>query len=125
MPIHITKNFTYDELMCPCCGEMSIDATAIGMLQKAREMSSVKFKINSACRCNEHNKAVGGKQDSSHIIASGKDSYAFDIEALNSRTKFIIICSLLKAGFNRIGIDKEFIHVDNDPNKDKDVIWVY
>ena len=51
--------------------------------------------------------------------------YAADIAAPDSRTKFIIIDSLLKAGFNRIGVGKTFIHCDNDPDKSPDVIWTY
>jgi hypothetical protein len=31
----------------------------------------------------------------------------------------------MEAGFNRIGISSTFIHVDNDPSKPEDVIWLY
>jgi hypothetical protein len=31
----------------------------------------------------------------------------------------------MEAGFNRIGIAPTFIHVDNDPSKPEDVIWLY
>ena len=125
MSVHITKNFTYDELMCPCCGKMSIDATAIEMLQKARDIAGIAFQLNSVCRCKAHNKKVGSEDSSSHVIADGRNSYAFDIKATDSRTRFIILGALLNAGFNRIGIDKAFIHVDSDTSKDENVVWVY
>jgi hypothetical protein len=32
---------------------------------------------------------------------------------------------LFEAGFNRIGIHEHFIHVDDDPSKDADVVWLY
>ena len=33
--------------------------------------------------------------------------------------------SLMKVGFNRIGVGNTFIHVDIDPEKPIDVIWTY
>jgi hypothetical protein len=37
----------------------------------------------------------------------------------------IIVKALLEVGFKRIGIDDTFIHVDCDPTKDQNLIWVY
>jgi hypothetical protein len=31
----------------------------------------------------------------------------------------------MEAGFNRLGIAKTFIHVDNDPGKPEDTVWLY
>jgi hypothetical protein len=36
-----------------------------------------------------------------------------------------LVCALFDAGFGRIGIAKTFIHVDVDPDKPFDVMWVY
>ena len=93
-------------------------------LDKARGIAGVPFKINSGYRTDAHNKKVGGgKPDSSHLTG-----YAADIDLPNtsgSRMRFQIVNSLIKAGFNRIGIANGFIHVDSDPTKDKNVIWLY
>jgi len=36
-----------------------------------------------------------------------------------------MIEALLDADFTRIGIGKDFIHVDMDPNKEPNVMWTY
>ena len=93
------------------------------MLDEARGFANVAFKINSGFRTEAKNKAEGGKPDSSHLTG-----FAADIDLPNtsgSRLRFVIVAALIKAGFNRIGIANGFIHVDNDPTKDKNVIWLY
>jgi len=92
-------------------------------LDKARAIAGVPFKINSGFRTSQKNKAEGGKPDSAHLTG-----YAADIDLPNtggSRMRFQIVNSLIEAGFNRIGIANGFIHVDSDPTKDKNVIWLY
>ena len=50
---------------------------------------------------------------------------AADISVKDSRQRFIVINSLLLAGFTRIGIADTFIHVDLDLEKTQNVIWTY
>ncbi len=89
-------------------------------LKQARDFAGTPFTINSGHRTTSHNKKVGGKIDSSHL-----DGLAGDISCSNSRQRALILSSVIRAGFNRIGIGKTFIHVDNDPSKPKDVFWMY
>ena len=116
------KHFKYEEFASPDLPDSGylMDSTFVGMLDNARESSSVPFKINSAYRSEKHNQRVGGKKNSSHLV--GK---AADISCTDSRSRWIIISALQKAGFNRIGIAKSFIHVDSDKDKAADVIWTY
>ena len=116
------KHFKYEEFASPDLPDSGylMDSTFVGMLDNARESSSVPFKINSAYRSEKHNQRVGGKKNSSHLV--GK---AADISCTDSRSRWIIISALQKAGFNRIGIAKSFIHVDSDEDKAADVIWTY
>jgi uncharacterized protein YcbK (DUF882 family) len=92
-------------------------------LDAARTIANVPFKINSGFRTAAKNKAEGGKPDSAHLTGN-----AADIDLPNtggSRLRFVVVAALIQAGFNRIGIANGFIHVDNDPTKDKNVIWLY
>lgn len=84
----------------------------------ARLIAGVPFVITSAIRCPEHNKRIGGKDNSAHLTGN-----AIDIKALDSYTKFRIAYGLLKAGFKRVGIYKDFVHADNDPTKPQEVLW--
>jgi uncharacterized protein YcbK (DUF882 family) len=99
---------------------INMDVGFLNKLAAARKAAAIGFKITSGYRTPKHNEKVGGVPSSSHT-----KGHAVDIYAPTSRQKFIIINSLLQAGFNRIGIAKNFIHVDDDPSKAEDVIWTY
>ena len=116
------KNFTIDEFDSPDLpgSGLNMDNDFLQMLDIAREIANIPFKINSGYRTKEHNKKVGGKSDSSHLV--GK---AVDIAYSNSRDRWIIITALQEAGFNRLGIAKTFVHTDSDQTKSPDVIWTY
>ena len=116
------RHFKEIEFNCPCCNldADSMDRRALFLIDAAREFASVPFIINSSIRCKEHNDAIYGNKFSSHLNGT-----AFDIKAEISTVKFKIISALLKAGFNRVGITKTFIHCDIDPDKPQNLIWIY
>lgn len=117
------NHFDPSEFSCNCgCGGgfSDMDPAALDMLDTAREAAKIPFHINSAFRCQEHNKAVGGVPSSAHTTG-----HAVDILARSGREKWIIVNALISAGFDRIGIAGTFVHVDNDPGKSPDVIWSY
>ncbi len=116
------KHFSINEFDSPDLPNsgLNMDNDFLQMLDIAREIANIPFKINSGYRTKEHNKKVGGKSDSSHLV--GK---AVDIAYSNSRDRWIIITALQEAGFNRLGIAKTFVHTDNDQTKSPDVIWTY
>ena len=92
----------------------------LAMLDKAREIAEVPFRLSSAYRCEKHNEAVGGVEDSAHT--KGR---AVDIIARSGFERWRIDYGLVKAGFTRIGMSQKFIHVDNDPHKPQHVRWPY
>ena len=98
----------------------NMDVAFLNKLSKARELAAIGFKITSGYRSPAHNEKVGGVPSSSHTLG-----HACDIYAPTSRQKYIIINALLQAGFDRIGVAKNFIHVDDDPSKNKEEIWTY
>lgn len=112
--------FNEDEFNCPCCGKNEMKQDFLFKIDDAREVAQVPFKVNSGFRCSKHNEEVGGSTTSSHLLG-----WAADISAVSSNEKFKIVAGLLDAGFTRIGVGKNFIHADCDPNKVKEVIWTY
>jgi len=117
--------FNERELVCSCgCGTLNVKQRSLDKLDKARGMANIPFIISSACRCKNHNLAEGGSITSSHI-AEDRESEAFDIVVVSSYTRLLITKALLEAGFNRIGQGSNFIHVDDDLSKARDVMWVY
>lgn len=114
-----------NELSCKCCGMQKINSEFYEMLNCARIISGIPFPISSGCRCKKHNSNVGGVEDSSHLISATKDCFAVDISCSDDSKRWKIIDSLIRAGFDRIGISKNFIHCDCDPTKNEKRIWVY
>lgn len=114
------KHFKISEFACKCCGKTEMQASTLEMIDLARDEANIPFYINSGYRCEAHNRAVGGVQDSAHT-----KGYAVDIKCSGDASRKLIIAAVKKAGFTRIGIANSFIHVDNDPSKPQNVSWRY
>ena len=115
----MAKYFKQSEFECKCgCGLYNLSEELLAKLDIIREKVGKPLIINSACRCEEHNRKIGGKTDSAHL-----KGYAVDISAKNGRDKFLIIENAIRLGISRIGVYKDFIHLDIDPSKDDSVVW--
>lgn len=110
------------ELACPCCKVAFVNRAFLLRLNDARHLARVPFVITSGYRCEKHNKDVGGSLTSAHRLG-----LAVDIACPDSHTRYRIIIGLIGAGFKRIGIGKNFIHVDaaDCEIKADEVIWHY
>ena len=114
------KYFKPEEFCCHCgCGSCDIHPQLVAALDLAREKAGVPFKINSGFRCKKHNALVGGKTTSSHTLG-----LAVDIAYVNG-TQGIKILKALTPYFDRIGVGKDFIHVDVDHDKPSPTLWTY
>lgn len=89
------------------------------MLDKAREIAGVPFKINSGYRTKAHNTKVKGAKTSSHMIGMAADI------AVSDATRNTVLKALYQAGFRRFGVGKNFVHADNDSSKSQNVVWGY
>jgi len=98
----------------------NMDMEFLKLLDKARHIAGVSFRITSGFRTETHNKAVGGVPNSSHL-----KGFAVDIACTDSSTRHKIVKAAISSGINRIGIANTFIHLDADPNKSPNVIWTY
>lgn len=114
------KHFSPNEFKCPCCGIQIMDEEFISKLDRARTYADVPFVITSGYRCLDHNKAVGGSCASSHLRG-----LAADISAHDGHSKYAILAGLIKAGITRIGLGRDFIHADVDPDKIPYILWLY
>lgn len=113
------KYFKLVEFECRCCKKNLIVEELVAKLDKAREISGVPFSITSGFRCEKHNEAIGGSENSSHL-----KGLAADIYTRNHKMRLKIIGGLIKAGFRRIGIAKSYIHVDIERGK-SNCLWLY
>ena len=89
-------------------------------LDEARHVAQVPFIVNSGYRTPQANRRAGGKETSRHLTGG-----AGDLRATSSNRRYLIIAALVGVGFNRIGVADTFIHVDMDPTKAQNVMWLY
>jgi hypothetical protein len=112
--------FTEDELKCPCCGLYNIEEDFLERINFLRYTVGQPLIVNSACRCEEHNKKEGGKETSDHLTGEG-----IDISCRNSSLRFKILQAAFKVGFRRIGVAKTFIHLGSRFENPQEVLWPY
>ena len=109
----------------PGSGEL-MEHEVVEALDIARDIYGYPMKITSGFRTVEYNRSLmergyPASPKSSHLLG-----WAADIAVPNNRRRYLLVEALIDAGFNRIGISKDgFVHVDMDPNKTPNCIWVY
>jgi len=118
-----------NDFKCRCCVPNLIDPRVPHLHREIEKDVGEELNVSSGYRCEKHNKAVGGSDTSSHMKGLAWDiectRSAWDIECTRSRLRFRIIQSAIKHGITRIGIEKDYIHLDIDRQKAPRVIWLY
>lgn len=104
----------------PSCSLQDMQQSTMSKLDTAREIAGIPFVINCAFRSVEWDKGKGRAGTSTHTTG-----HAVDIRCNSDRNRFLIVFALMKAGFTRIGIAKNFIHADDSKNHSQAVIWLY
>ena len=119
----LTEHFTKEEFDCQCgCGngDIKISERLVHELEVVRVHYGKPMRVNSGIRCLSHNRKIGSRDTSSHI-----KGLAVDISCKDMGTRLELVKRLLRDGeFKRMGIHKDFIHVDVDYDKPKG-IFIY
>lgn len=71
--MQVTQHFKKSEFTCPCCGESKINLALAIILEDVRAAFNSPVTINSAYRCEQHNKKVGGAEHSQHRLGTAAD----------------------------------------------------
>lgn len=101
----------------PRCELSDLDPRLIEVGNKVYE--KVPFVVNCAFRSREYDLSKGRSGSSSHC-----KGLALDIKAIDHRQRLALVAALTAAGVRRIGIAKNFIHFDVDPDKVPSM-WLY
>ncbi len=122
----LTENFNSKEFECSCgkCDIQKISQDLVDKLQQVREKYGKSITVTSGYRCEHHNKAIGGKPNSSHLggLAADIAPTLMNIDELDDLYE---ICFNI---FDNIGDgrSKKFIHVDIRPPKSTGKRhWIY
>ena len=116
----ITQHFSRSEFACKCsCGADHISRDLVAKLETVRLLYGQALKVTSGVRCSTHNDGVGGKPNSEHV-----KGLAADLLVRNSSERFRLM-GLCINEFPRVGVAREFIHVDIASDKSRHVLWTY
>lgn len=118
--------FSNDEIKCPCgCETANVSEYLMQTMDWVRDQYGKPIRVNSACRCETHNKKVGGSKTSSHLSSGDDICKAMDIDMPMSSADRYRLIKLIMTEFGRVGLGNTFIHVDVDNNKPNHVLWLY
>lgn len=104
----------------PSCTISDMDPAFLGLLDQVRERAGIPLVLSCAFRSREYDLSKGRSGNSAHT--RGK---AVDIVANQSATRYRIVRAAMQLGINRIGIGKNFVHLDDDRSLPQGVIWHY
>ena len=122
------KYFKWSEFDCNSGKAKGIDNMNfefVTLLDKAREIAGIPFKVNSGFRTPEYNIELAKRGFKVAKNSPHMKGMAADISTTTSRQRYKVMSALMEVGFKRIGIGEGFIHCDNDGSKSQDIIWTY
>ncbi len=105
----LSKHFSSEEFACKCgCGFATVDSELLEVLEELREVYGQPITINSGCRCEEHNKAVGGEQKSQHLLGTAADIV---VKGVSPFKIYQYLNSKYKSKYG-IGLYSTWVHID-------------
>lgn len=90
------------------------------MLDDLRDRIGLPITLSSAYRTKQYEKKKGRTGTSSHC-----KGLAFDVRCYDTKYRALLVRYAFEVGFTRIGISKNFIHLDCDSSKLNPCIWLY
>lgn len=108
---------------CPCgqaCDAPHPTPALLAALDQIRERVGRPVAVTSGPRCQAYNARVGGVGGSAHLTGE-----AADIACPSSPLRYSLLQAAYAAGISRIGIGRDFIHVDVSETLPGSVAWTY
>jgi uncharacterized protein YcbK (DUF882 family) len=116
----LSKYFSEKEFRCPGSGVLMVDPDLLKALDELREIMGEPVYVTSGCRSPEHNKKVGGSDNSYHVTTDLRPCMAADLLVKTGHHRYRMIEAAIRAGFGGIGVYSNHIHVDV---RDDLVMW--
>ncbi|SFG07171.1 Putative peptidoglycan binding domain-containing protein [Desulfotomaculum arcticum] len=106
----LSPHFKEQEFACRCCGVVRVNLYLVEMLEQLRErLGGRPVTVTSGCRCEAHNRAVGGVQQSQHLPGNAADIVVGGIAPRE------VAAAASELGFPGVGQYSGFTHVDVRP----------
>lgn len=108
------------ERCTPSCSIEDMDQRFLNTLDALRAQAGIPLVLNCAYRSREYDIKKGRSGNSAHTRG-----LAADIRCNANGTRMKIVKAALALGICRIGIGKNYIHVDTDKSLPQEVLWHY
>ena len=105
--------------------EKNMSHTFLIKLDEARHAAGIPCKITSGFRTQAYHDDLTKRGYKTSKTSAHLKGLAADISVKDSRSRWVVINSLMLAGFTRIGIADTFIHVDLSKVKTQKCVWTY
>lgn len=94
-------------MACPCgCGFDTVDAETLKLADECRWYVGHPIKPSSVCRCESHNKTVGGSPQSQHLLGR-----AMDLPVNTPQALYGYLCEKYRGKYG-FGLYSTFVHID-------------
>lgn len=104
----------------PSCSIDQMDPDFLALMDRIRESAGIPLVLNSAYRSKDYELKHGRSGSSAHTRG-----LAVDVRCNTSANRFKIVRAAIGWGVRRIGIGRNFVHIDNDATLPQGVIWDY
>jgi hypothetical protein len=112
----------YPGIGCQQCGKALMDVSLIKKLDLAQRYAEAPFRILAGYKCPDCERSLEESTSCPGMI-SHRDGLAVDIAIEDDQHRATVLFSLLQAGFNRIGLGRDSVHVDVDKRFTPRVAW--
>lgn len=106
--------------VCPHGKKEDINQVLVISLERLEHRLGYDLTFSSGYRCPACNAAAGGAKNSAHLRG-----LAVDALASSSADRYHLLCCAIEQDFARIGVGRNFIHLDIDLSLPQHVIWLY
>lgn len=93
----------------------------VGLLDDIRHKVGKPLAIESGYRSVERNELKGGVQGSAHTKGLAADL----VVGNDSNLRWKVVIEAARLGITRIGINRTTVHLDIDPDKNRQRLWTY
>ena len=105
--VQLSKHFHLREWECRCgCSTTKVDMRQVRRMQQFRDWLGVPVNITSAYRCAQHNRRVGGRPASLHLVGTATDWY------IRGKSGYEMHRLATRFGFDGVGRYNSFCHTD-------------